>query len=112
MRRLVPAVSVMLAGTALGTAVSGPIHGFGLDPGDLADALLLAPFEMTLGLGLFFRVAPEYSRLLVLLGLALSLGSAIRYVGRADRRALGGLFAGSALWSLGNVLTLHAPMSV
>ncbi len=99
-----------IGGVLLGTAVSGPLHDMPLDDGGYVGAIMLAPFELTIGIPLVFNFS--VSGISVVAGLGISIVCFVWGMTKRSLWAVLGLFLGSALWSLRNVLVFWAFMSV
>jgi len=99
-------------GLLAGTAASAPVNGLALQSGDYVGAVVLSPFEMTLGIPIVFRWYSSLTGTLIVVGALVCMASLVYAVKRPGVWTRGGALVGAALWSLGNVAAFQAFMSV
>ena len=112
LKRFAVLVALHVVGVAVGSALSAPIHGLAFDGGDYLGSVVLAPFEMTIGIPIVFSHYSTLTGVLVSVGAIVSVWCFIRGMVKPAVRPRVGLVAGSILWSLGNTAVFCAFMSV
>lgn len=104
-----------IVGVVVGTVASIPVNGIAFSEVTVSDfilALVLAPFEMTIGFSPLFEFFGGLVGTLALAGMFLCVGSAICAFKCSNGWTKLGVLVGSTLWSLGNVAVFFAFMSV
>lgn len=101
-----------VAGILVGTLLSSPLNGIALDVESYAGAVILAPFEMTIGIPIVFRFYSAVTGVLIISGLLVSAVCLTWAMTRWHRGVIPVMFVGSTLWSLGNIPVFCAFMSV
>ena len=101
-----------VVGVLAGTLLSAPLNGVSVDGGTYVGAVILAPFELTIGIPLVFNVYSTFSGILVVSGLVISIAGLAWGIIKVRPAAALVMLIGSTLWSLGNIPVFCAFMSV
>ncbi len=105
-------VTAHIVGVLLGTLISAPVNGVTLDPGNYIGALVLAPFEMTFGIQVFFQFYSKLIGIAMVCGLIGASTCFIWGIIQPSRWSIIGMFGASLFWSLGNAPVFCAFMSL
>jgi hypothetical protein len=112
LKRLSLILVAHLAGILAGTLLSAPLNGVSMDVESYAGALVLSPFEMTIGVPIVFRHYSTLAGVLIISGLFVSVVCFTWGMTRWHRGVMAGMFIGGMLWSLGNMPVFWAFLSV
>ena len=104
-------VAAHIGGVLLGTAASGLLFDMPLGKGGYLWGIILAPWAMTMEIPMVFHSSVSVGRFVVA-GLFISVACFAWGMIKYSSWALCGLFLGSILWSLGNILVFWTLMSV
>ena len=104
-------VAAHIGGVLLGTAASGPLFDRPLGEGAYLWGIIFAPWAMTMEIPMVFLYSVSIGRFIVA-GLFISVACFAWGMIKYSSWALRGLFLGSILWSLGNILVFCTLMSV
>ena len=104
-------VAAHIGGVLLGTAASGLLFDMPLGKGGYLWGIILAPWAMTIEIPMVFHSSVSVGRFVVA-GLFISVACFAWGMIKYSSWALCGLFLGSILWSLGNILVFWTLMSV
>ena len=104
-------VAAHIGGVLLGTAASGLLFDMPLGKGGYLWGIIFAPLEMKIGIPMVFHCSVSVGRFVVA-GLFISVACFVWGMIKYSSWALCGLFLGSILWSLGNILVFWTLMSV
>ena len=103
-------VAVHIGGVLLGTAASGLLFDMPLGKGGYLWGIIFAPLGMSIGIPMVFDSSVSVG-CFVVVGLFISVTCFVWGMKKISSWALCGLFLGSTLWSLGNVLVFWTFMS-
>ena len=104
-------VAAHIGGVLLGTAASGLLFDMPLGKGGYLGGIIFAPLAMTMEIPMVFHSSVSVGRFVVA-GLFISVACFAWGMIKYSSWALCGLFLGSILWSLGNILVFWTLMSV
>ena len=104
-------VAAHIGGVLLGTAASGLLFDMPLGKGGYLWGIIFAPLAMTIEIPMVFHCSVSVGRFVVA-GLFISVACFAWGMIKYSSWALCGLFLGSILWSLGNILVFWTLMSV
>ena len=104
-------VAAHIGGVLLGTAASGLLFDMPLGKGGYLWGIIIAPWAMTIEIPMVFHSSVSVGRFVVA-GLFISVACFAWGMIKYSSWALCGLFLGSILWSLGNILVFWTLMSV
>ena len=104
-------VAAHIGGVLLGTAASGLLFDMPLGKGGYLSGIIFAPWAMTIEIPMVFHCSVSVGRFVVA-GLFISVACFAWGMIKYSSWALCGLFLGSILWSLGNILVFWTLMSV
>ncbi len=103
-------VAAHIGGMLLGTAASGLLFDMPLGKGGYLGGIIFAPLGMTIGIPMVFHSSVSVGYF-VIAGLFISIACFVWGMIKYSLWALCGLFLGSILWSLGNILVFWTFMS-